>query len=362
MDFSYLCEHKKIELETMSKIKEPSYIPPFTVTAKAISLVAEISSLVERYAMRLEESDGLRLRKANRIKTIHSSLAIEGNKLTEDQVSDIIDGKNVIAPLREIQEVKNAIKAYELYPKLNPFNEKDLLKAHATMMTSLTDDAGMFRQSNVGVFAGQQCVHMAPPPQRVPHLIGELFEWLRYSKDHLLIRSCVFHYEFEFIHPFSDGNGRMGRMWQTLILGKLNPIFEHLPVENMVYSNQQKYYEAITESTKCADSYPFIEFMLNEILNTLKKYQGAESISVVPNKVPNNIPNKIAELHLDFSETTWKVLSQIIINPNITSNDMSYSLGISDRMVRNHIKILREANIIQRVGSNKKGHWEIINN
>ena len=223
----------------MSKMNETTYVPPFTVTANAINLVAEISALIERYAIRLEKVDGLRLRKVNRIKTIHSSLAIEGNKLSEDQVRDIIDGKNVIAPLREIQEVKNAIKTYELYPTLNPFNIKDLLKAHGVMMTSLTNDAGKFRQGGVGVFEGKRCVHLAPSAQRVPILISELFEWLKKSKDHLLIRSCVFHFEFEFIHPFSDGNGRMGRLWQSLILGKLNPIFEYLPIENMVYANQQ---------------------------------------------------------------------------------------------------------------------------
>ena len=180
----------------MSKMNETTYVPPFTVTANAINLVAEISALIERYAIRLEKVDGLRLRKVNRIKTIHSSLAIEGNKLSEDQVRDIIDGKNVIAPLREIQEVKNAIKTYELYPTLNPFNIKDLLKAHGVMMTSLTNDAGKFRQGGVGVFEGKRCVHLAPPAQRVPILISELFEWLKKSKDHLLIRSCVFHFEF----------------------------------------------------------------------------------------------------------------------------------------------------------------------
>lgn len=255
----------------MSKSKEPSYIPPFTVTAKAIGLIAEIS-------------------------------------------------------------------------------------AHGVMMNSLTEDAGRFRQSGVGVFAGEKCVHMVPPAQRVPFLISEPFDWLKYSKDHLLIRSCVFHYEFEFIHPFSDGNGRMGRLWQSLILGKLHPVFEHLPIENMVYSNQQKYYDAITESTKYADSWPFIDFMLNEILNTLKKYQDIKS----ENKVPNKIPNKTVKQHPEFSGTTWDVLSQIINNPKVTSSEMSFYLGISDRMIRKHVKILRDNNVIERVGGNKGGHWKVL--
>ena len=254
---------------------KPCYIPPFTISTNAINLIAEISAQIERYAIRLEQSDGLRLRKANRVRTIHSSLAIEGNMLSEDEVKDIIDGKTVMAPLRQIQEVKNAIKTYELYEKLNPFDVNDFLKAHGTMMLALTDDAGKFRRGGVGVFSEERLVHMAPPADRVPFLIDDLFEWLKQAKDHLLIRSCVFHYEFEFIHPFSDGNGRMGRLWQSLILGRLHPLFEYLPVENMVYANQEAYYNAIQHSTATADSGPFIEFMLQEILNTLKRHQGS---------------------------------------------------------------------------------------
>lgn len=249
------------------------YTPPFTISTRAINLIAEISAKIERYAIRLEQADGLRLRKANRIKTIHSSLAIEGNNLSEGQVRDIIDGKNVVAPIKEIQEVKNAIRTYELYSSLNPYSVEDLLKAHGTMMAALTDDAGHFRHGGVGVFSDHGCVHMAPPAERVPFLIGDLFEWLRSSEDHLLIKSCVFHYEFEFIHPFSDGNGRTGRLWQSLILGKLHPLFEHLPVENMVFANQQAYYDAITASNNKADCSPFIDFMLEEILNALNTHR-----------------------------------------------------------------------------------------
>ena len=239
-----------------------SYIPPFTVSSRAINLIAEISALIERYAIRLEQEDGLRLRKANRIKTIHSSLAIEGNTLSEDEVRDILEGKKVVAPIKQIQEVRNAIKTYELYPTLDAFKEKDLLKAHGVMMEALVDNAGSYRRGDVGVFGEKGLVHLAPPAEKVPMLMRDLFDWLKHANDHLLIRSCVFHIEFEFIHPFIDGNGRMGRLWQSLILGKLHPLFEHLPVENMVYSNQQQYYDAIKASTKAAQSGPFIDFML----------------------------------------------------------------------------------------------------
>ena len=232
--------------------------PPFIISADAINRIAEISALLELHNIARENEHALKLRKANLIKTIHSSLAIEGNILSEDEVRDIINGKQIVAPIRQIQEVKNAIRVYDLYSRLNPFSEKDLLKAHSIMMEALTEDAGRYRTAGVGVFGETGLVHIAPPPQRVPELMGDLFDWLKKSKDHLLIRSCVFHYEFEFIHPFSDGNGRTGRLWQSLILGCLNPVFEHLPVENMVYVNQQEYYNAIAASTSKGHSGPFL--------------------------------------------------------------------------------------------------------
>ena len=206
------------------------YTPPFTISAEAINKIADISRLIERYAIRMEQEDALLLRKANKIKTIHSSLAIEGNTLGEDQVRDIMNGKTIVAPLRQIQEVKNAIATYEQFQHLDAFKENDLLRAHAIMMQALVDNAGRYRRGGVGVFSESGCVHIAPPAERVPYLMSDLFDWLNHSHDHLLVRSCVFHYEFEFIHPFADGNGRMGRLWQSLILSKLHPIFEHLPV------------------------------------------------------------------------------------------------------------------------------------
>lgn len=324
------------------------YIPPFTISAKAINLIADISAKIERYAIRLEQSDGLRLRKANRIKTIHSSLAIEGNTLTEGEVSDIVNGKTVVAPLRQIQEVKNAIKTYELYESLNPYSVEDLLKAHGAMMMALTDDAGRFRRGGVGVYAGKQLIHMAPPADRVPYLIQDLFEWLKSSQDHLLIKSCVFHYEFEFIHPFCDGNGRMGRLWQSLILGQLHPLFEHLPIENMVFANQEAYYEAILRSNDAAQSGPFIEFMLQEILNTLTAHQG-EPIEDLPNKFPNKFPNKLQE-----------VLDMIRMEPKVSATTVATQLGISDRTVRSYLAKLKAEGYIERIGSNKSGYWKVL--
>lgn len=351
-------------------MSQTGYIPPFTVSAKAINMIAEISAQIERFAIRLEQSDGLRLRKANRIKTIHSSLAIEGNGLGEDAVRDILDGKTVMGSMREIQEVKNAIKTYELYPTLDPFNVKDMLRAHGVMMQALINDAGRFRSGGVGVFEGERCVHMAPPPLRVPALMGELFDWLKHAQDHLLVRSCVFHFEFEYIHPFSDGNGRMGRLWQSLILGKMSPVFEHLPVENIVHANQQQYYDAINVSTRKNDSGPFIEFMLGEILQTLKLHQGAPLAEVVdvpnkhpnkvPRKVPNKVPGKLRKAYTEINEDAWDVLSCIINDNAATADEIGMIIWVSGRMVRKHIATLREAGLLVREGGAKGGRWRVV--
>lgn len=328
------------------------YIPPFSISAEAINLIAAISAQVERYAIRLEQEDGLRLRKVNRIKTIHSSLAIEGNHLTEDQVSDIINGKQVIAPIREIQEVRNAIRTYELYPSLNPFDVNDLLKAHRTMMEALIDRAGQFRHTGVGVFSETGCIHVAPPAERVPFLMDDLFEWLANSKDHLLIRSCVFHYEFEFIHPFTDGNGRIGRLWQSLILGKLHPLFEHLPVENMVHANQEAYYQAIAESSRRADSGPFIDFMLAELLKTLKAHQGEERMHVGTNVGANVGTNVGAN-----EERALAILSS---TPTITAKEMAKQLGVTARQGERILAVLKQKKLIRREGATKNGRWIVI--
>ena len=322
------------------------YKPPFTVSAKAINLIAKISSQLERYAIRMEQEDTLRLRRANRIKTIHSSLAIEGNTLSEGEVQAVLEGKKVVAPLKEIQEVKNAIKTYELYPKLNPFSIQDLLLAHGTMMSGLVDEAGMFRKGGVGVFDGDKPIHIAPPADRVRDLMSDLFGWLENADDHLLIRSCVFHYEFEFIHPFADGNGRIGRLWQSLILGRLNPIFEHLPVENMVYSNQQAYYHAINRSSDLGDSGPFIDFMLEEILNALVGHQGKSNADIADEK------------GLNYQQQ--RVLGYLRADRHTTAAKIAADLDMSARQIERMLADMKAKGIIRRIGANRNGYWETV--
>ncbi len=245
-----------------------SYKPPYTVTPKIITQIEQIGESLGVLAVRSAEND-LRLRRIHRIQTIHGSLAIEGNTLTEEQISTILDGKPVIAPPREVQEVRNAIKVYDELQNWNPAHQSDLLKAHKMLMQGLLDIPGHYRSGGVGVGGAGGVVHVAPPPNRVPELMGNLLEWLKNTDEHPLIKSCVFHYEFEFIHPFSDGNGRIGRLWQTLILFRWNPLLAQIPVESMVHAHQRNYYDAIAASTKAAESTPFIEFMLQMILERI---------------------------------------------------------------------------------------------
>jgi Fic family protein len=325
--------------------------PPFTLSANAVRLIAEIAALAERFAIRMEHPDALLLRRANKIKSIRSSLAIEGNTLSEEQVSDILNGKPVVAPLRQIQEVKNAIAAYDLYPKLNPFSVKDLLQAHQVMMTALEDTPEHFRRSGVGVTDGNCVIHMAPPAVRVPSLINNLFGWLKKAPDHLLVKSCVFHYEFEFIHPFADGNGRMGRLWQSLILGTWKPVFQFLPVENMVHASQQTYYDAINTSSEKADCAPFIDFMLNEIHRTLDSRKGEPKDAAIGTSIGLNI---------GINDTQRQILLLVTENRSITATQLAGRVGIAQRNIETNLAQLKKLGLLRRVGAKRNGYWEIM--
>ena len=320
------------------------YEPPFKINEAIVNLVAEISAKVERFAIRLEQPDGLRLRRVNQIQSIHSSLAIEGNTLSEDQVTDIIDGKRVLAPAREILEVKNALRTYELYPSLKALSEKDLLKAHGVMMQGMIPDAGRYRNCNEGVFKGNKCVHFAPSPGMVPLLMKKLFSWLKTSKAHWLIKSCIFHYEFEFIHPFRDGNGRMGRLWQSLILGKWNPVFAHLPVENLVYANQQEYYNAINASSTAGDCGIFVEFMLKKILDSLRESQKAELDSLI-----------VETAHLTARQE--KILALLKKNNFLTERELAEKFKVTARTIERDLAKLQLNKVLERVGAKRDGRW-----
>lgn len=246
------------------------YKPPFHMTDRTVTLLAEISEQVGRITVLQEGIMSPHLRRENRIRTIHSSLAIEHNSLSLDQVTAILNGKRVLGNPNEIKEVQNAYEAYEMMLRLNPNSVEDLLTAHKLMMQGLVPENGKFRSGGVGVFDGDRLVHMAPPAHLVPKLIQDLFDWYQNSEMHPLIKSAVFHYEFEFIHPFQDGNGRMGRMWHSLLLGQWKELFFWLPVEELIQSKQAEYYDALGKSDKAADSAIFVELMLEIIRDTLK--------------------------------------------------------------------------------------------
>lgn len=248
-----------------------TYKPQFTVTDAMIALVSEISEEVGKIILLQEGHITPFLRRKNRIISIHSSLAIENNTLTLDQVTAIINGKRVLGPENEIQEVKNADKAYELLPDLDPLSVNDLLKAHRYMMSTLMEENGRFRSGHVGISNGKEIIHFAPPPHLVPGQIQNLISWYGRSSIHPLIKSAVFHYEFEFIHPFADGNGRMGRMWHTLLLGKWKDLFFWLPIEELIRYRQQEYYQAFIKCNNLGDCTSFIKLMLEIIKESLRQ-------------------------------------------------------------------------------------------
>lgn len=324
-----------------------SYEPPFKITSKAINLISQISEKIGEISTLENTERTVQLRKKNRIRTIHSSLAIENNSLTIEQITAIIEGKRVLGPPNEIQEVKNAVQAYELLLNLNPYKQNDLLKAHQLMMNDLVKHNGKYRKGGVGIFDGKGVVHVAPPADRVPFLMNDLFDWLKSSDAHPLIKSCVFHYEFEFIHPFEDGNGRMGRLWQTVILTEWKPIFAWLPIETLIKENQKLYYKALGISDSNADSTEFIEFMLSIILKTIKEIITTEL------KITQKITQKI-------TVNQQKIIDSIKNNPYITQEELAEIVGIARLNIIKNMKKLQEQNIIKRIGADKNGYWQIV--
>lgn len=254
------------------------YTPPFRISDKIISLIVDIGEQIGSINVLHGSSISPRLRRENRIRTIHSSLAIEHNTLTLEQVTAIIDGKRVLGNPNEIREVKNAYDAYELMLTTDPLSVPELMKAHSLMMDGLIPEAGEFRSGGVGVFDGKTLVHMAPPAEFVRQHINNLFKWYEKSDLHPLIKSAIFHYEFEFIHPFSDGNGRMGRMWHTMLLDKWKELFFWLPIEELIRARQQEYYDALGAATKQSDAVVFVELVLEIIRDRLKELIDSDQV------------------------------------------------------------------------------------
>lgn len=325
------------------------YAPPFTLSNKTLTLVAKISESIGRLTVQQEQAQLLRLRKVNRMRTVQGSLAIEGSTLTQQQITAILDGKRIIAPPKEVQEAHNAINSYDALTQWQPTNSSNLLSAHLLMMTGLVNDAGMYRQEGVGVMSGEQVVHMAPQAERVPKLMAELLEWLESSDVHPLVASCVFHYEFEFIHPFSDGNGRVGRLWQTLILSKWHDVFINIPVESMVHQHQDDYYLAIRQSTQQTDSTPFIEFMLQMIFDAITEAKTSETEGL----------NAGLSEGLKLSDVDKVILAFIEQDRYMTNAQLAEKSGKSQSTIERRIKVLKDVGLITRIGAKKTGYWQV---
>ncbi len=290
--------------------------PPYTITPGILFLVEQIGEAIGR-----AEAAGLgldlQLRREARVRTVHGSVAIEGNVLSEEQVSAILDGKRVAGPPKDVQEVRNANAAYDLAGDWTPASEDDLLGAHRALMTGLAATPGRYRTTAVGVIGPDGVHHIGPPADRVPGLMADLLSRLRGAEEHPLIASSVFHYEFEFIHPFEDGNGRLGRLWQTLILSRWKPMFAHVPVESVVQACQPEYYTAIEESSRQGGSTPFIRFMLDAILAAVRQATPHETPQVTPHETPQ-VPPQVERL-LE------------LVNGEMSRREMLDALGLRDR-------------------------------
>lgn len=326
--------------------------PPFTLTNTMLHQVIEISRVLG--ILEFSVKSDLKLRKENRIKSIHSSLAIENNSLTEKQVTDIIDGKRVLGDPKEIREVKNAYDAYEEILTLDPYRQKDFLKAHRLLTAGIVNEAGKYRSRDIGIFDEiGNVVHMGARPQYLQALMDDLFAWGKNDNTPELIKSCVFHYEIETIHPFADGNGRMGRLWQTVILANWNPIFAWIPIETLIYENQRDYYKVLEQVDQETNSNRFIEFMLAIILKTLKSYLNVNSDLEQKIDIPKGLTDSEAKTYVLVTKYLTEHES---INTTVTAKLIQKSVATA----RKHLAKFVSLGLLVAQGSNKNRSYHIV--
>ena len=310
------------------------YKPPFTITNEILAYVSSISEKVGRISAISNLESKPHLRRNNRIKSIHSSLKIEANSLSLGQVRDVINGKVVLGEQKEIQEVKNAYAAYERFSEIQPFNIKSLKLFHGIMTKYVVEESGDFRRGEEGVFNGDECIFMAPPAQFVPQLMDDLFTWMKEEKNnvHPLIMSSVFHYEFVFIHPFADGNGRMARLWHTAMLAKWKPVFEYIPIESQIEKFQNEYYEAIARCHIEGEATLFIEFMLSQI-----------------DKILDDVSAQVSADNEQLSEYLKRLLEVMEYDVPYTSNTLMDKLGLKSKegFRRNYLRPAIDMNLIR---------------
>lgn len=316
--------------------------PPYTITDKMLNYATQIMEKIgeANYFERFNRFP--QLRRKTRIQSIHSSLAIENNQLSLFQVEDVINGKMVIGEQKDIQEVRNAYKAYQELDDIDPYSIEDLKRIHGIMTFLTVENNGKFRSHGEAVYDGDKIIFMAPPENMVPILMEQLFDWINSVKKKVnpLILSSIFHYEFLFIHPFTDGNGRMARLWQTTVLAKWKELFKYIPIESIIKKHQEEYYIAIANSNNAGNSNGFIEFML-KIINEA-------------------VVGMIIEQETTQETTQEKILDLIKKNPSITQAEMGKVLGLTRDGIAYNIKILKESKMIERIGATKNGSWKII--
>jgi len=331
----------------------PPYQPPFRITTSILNAVAKISELLGYWSAG-QGAASPQLRRENRIRSIQASLAIEHNSLSLQQVTAILDGKRVLGLPKEIQEVRNAFNAYEQLPHWQASSSADLLAAHALLMRGLVDHPGQWRSGGVGIFQEQALVHIAPPATQIPRLMQALLGWLSSTDTHPLIASCVFHYEFEFIHPFTDGNGRLGRLWQTLVLSQWRPAMAYLPVETIIREQQQDYYRVLGAADQAADSTVFIEFMLDALAQVLQ--------TSIASSLPSNLSGKNggAMSVKPLASPAHALLLALQQTPTLTIPELAAHIGTSKRTVERHLQKLQQQGLLRRVGAKKSGCWQVL--
>ncbi len=334
------------------------YTPPLTLTPALLNRVAAIAEALGRWSARQDALPSPRLRRENRIHTIQASLAIEQNSLSIEQVSALFDGQRVIGPARDIQEVRNAITAYDALPRWDPSNPQHLLEAHGLLMAGLIDAPGRLRSGGVGIYRGDQLVHMAPPAARVPGLVDDLLAWLAASTWHPLLVSCVAHYELEFIHPFADGNGRLGRLGQTLILSRWNPLLAWLPIEEVIRSRQQGYDESLGQADQLGDLEPFVAYQLEAIHDALRSEIGLKIRSEMSSE-------KGSELAAEIGATPGAAIDALILRdlatePTLSARRLAERLQLSQRAVEKHLAALQQKWRLLRHVSPRAGYWQVL--
>ena len=347
-----------MENDMMSEI----YQPPFTMTEQISNLIVEIGEYVGMIAAYDAMRPNPVLRRESRIRTIYSSLAIEHNTLTLEQVTDVINGRRILGPPQDIREVKNAYEAYERAAAFDPYSVRNLLLAHKIMMEGLIKEAGSFRSGNVGVYAGEEMIHAGTPAKYVPDLMQQLFGWMKKSKLHPLVKSCIFHYEFEFIHPFADGNGRTGRLWQSLILQKWKPFFAWMPIENLIYEKQEDYYKALNASNKAGESTIFVTFMLEVIRDALKAMvESQNKLAEAGENVGVNVGISVGiNVGENVGTNVEKIVALLRQDNRLTAKTLAVTLGLTDRQVERLLAKLKAEGRLVRHGASKNGYWEVV--